>query len=595
MYELTENSGAELQSRSLFVRIADWVYGFDFFVSYAHADGSEYARQLKADLETRGFRVFLDEHEYAPGVDLRRATLRRVGMSRHLIVLGRPRALQSDWVMREVEAHLAKRRIPIVVNFGGAVTSAATTSALAQLAVESHWLRIEEPDARATAPTSATLDSLTRRFRSTRAERRRVRFFQALSTVFAVLLVFVTLGFWQASRQRDRAEANFEAALTGVDALIRDLAGEGKSFQGVSSAVIRSIFETAEDVTARLNTSGANASLEWRIAAIKSGLSQVAARMEQKVAALDYALEAEALFERTLPQVALDAQMGEELIGMYVNLAEAHKARRDFAAAAAAYEEAEAFASALPAEIRSDPKLAAAAAIARRHRGDLELLLAFGTDDAAYREHLGAAADFYESARSELAALHAADPDSVEIAINYAMTLHSLADVDIEDRSRALSFLETAKETLTASATRHPNHMHLRRQLASLRRKIGRSKMYDFEEFEAAIFELTQAIALYRRILEDDIYRFANYELLFLARLDLAIARGLASPDGLGPARADARAALDVLRRASCQFPENALATLTREHQKLMLFSDFRVRLAEEIAPDALSCAEEWE
>ena len=40
-------------------RLSDWVFGYDFFVSYAHDDGLAYPKALKEKLEQAGFKVCL--------------------------------------------------------------------------------------------------------------------------------------------------------------------------------------------------------------------------------------------------------------------------------------------------------------------------------------------------------------------------------------------------------------------------------------------------------------------------------------------------------------------------------------------------------
>src|SRR5882724_8167852 len=79
----------------------DWLWGYDFFVSYGHSDSTvnpngacrnHFARSLANALRARGFSVFLDETEYDAGVDLRPAMVRRVRSSGKLILLARPRA-----------------------------------------------------------------------------------------------------------------------------------------------------------------------------------------------------------------------------------------------------------------------------------------------------------------------------------------------------------------------------------------------------------------------------------------------------------------------------------------------------------------------
>ena len=39
-------------------RAVDWVFGYDFFISYSHRDGLGYPRRLKERLEQTGFKGF---------------------------------------------------------------------------------------------------------------------------------------------------------------------------------------------------------------------------------------------------------------------------------------------------------------------------------------------------------------------------------------------------------------------------------------------------------------------------------------------------------------------------------------------------------
>ncbi|MGB5466309.1 MAG: toll/interleukin-1 receptor domain-containing protein, partial [Sedimenticolaceae bacterium] len=76
-------------------RLFDRVLGYDFFISYAHADSPGYAEQLDSALGRAGFKAFLDKQVYVAGDDLNTATLRRVRASSKLVVIVGPAALQS--------------------------------------------------------------------------------------------------------------------------------------------------------------------------------------------------------------------------------------------------------------------------------------------------------------------------------------------------------------------------------------------------------------------------------------------------------------------------------------------------------------------
>ncbi len=176
--------------RALFERVANYCFGYDFFVSYSHADGKQYPRLLKQRLEEAGFKVFLDQVEYAPGADLRRETRRQVLKSRHLVVVARDNALRSPWVAREVETYLQSGRIPILLDVNQSVAMFSDSSELAAMAQERHWLRLEEsvddPDGE---PTAHAVSELVRSFGATRQETKRQRILAGTTAVFAALAV----------------------------------------------------------------------------------------------------------------------------------------------------------------------------------------------------------------------------------------------------------------------------------------------------------------------------------------------------------------------------------------------------------------------
>jgi WD40 repeat protein len=210
-----------------FRRLADWLFGYDFFISYSQRDGLNYPAALEQRLESIGYKVFLDRIEYVPGIDLDQATQRRVRMSRKLIVLGRPQAFASEWVKREVEVYLSTGAAPIIIDINGSLATAAADAPLARMARERHWLRIEERVPQIDdAPSKDCIDGLTRSFKATRQETIRIRFFQGAAAVFALLAV---LAIWQAIAavlaKRD-AEARRDEALAAQSRVMATLADQ---------------------------------------------------------------------------------------------------------------------------------------------------------------------------------------------------------------------------------------------------------------------------------------------------------------------------------------------------------------------------------
>jgi WD40 repeat protein len=178
----------------LLQRAIDAVFGYDFFLSYSHSDGMAYPARLKNRLEAVAFKVFLDQTEYTPGIELQRETRRQVKKASKFVVVARPAALKSKWVLREVETALAIGRTPLLIDVNGAVQSAPDDAKLAAMARDNDWLRLEE-SIDDDAPSDHAVAELIRSFGSTRQETKRRRMFAAAT---AVLAAVAALAVWEA-------------------------------------------------------------------------------------------------------------------------------------------------------------------------------------------------------------------------------------------------------------------------------------------------------------------------------------------------------------------------------------------------------------
>ncbi|MFD1156800.1 SUMF1/EgtB/PvdO family nonheme iron enzyme [Roseovarius aestuarii] len=179
------------------LRLTDYLFGYDFFLSYAHADFPRYTVKLAESLEKRGFRVFLDKKIYSPGTDLQRATVRRVKMSKYLVVLAGPNALTSSWVIKEVALSIEHGKDPILIDFDGNFSKAAENLEIKRLL--SKRLYIAENSANIDQPSEYVLSGLFKGFKSTRQDSIRVRFFSGVSLIFLIIAI---TAFWQFSIAR---------------------------------------------------------------------------------------------------------------------------------------------------------------------------------------------------------------------------------------------------------------------------------------------------------------------------------------------------------------------------------------------------------
>jgi hypothetical protein len=186
---------------------ADFLFGYDFFISYAHRDGTQYPRMLHDQLEALGYRTFLDVHGYTGGDDLRTGSRRRIGMSKRLILLARPHALLSSrWVELELQHFIALRRSPIVIEFPAAALAPAVGSPLTTLLQDRRSIRENSTDTDG-APSETTIQELVRSFDATRQETIRLRALGAAATVFVVIAIVAGWQWYAAVQERRIAEA----------------------------------------------------------------------------------------------------------------------------------------------------------------------------------------------------------------------------------------------------------------------------------------------------------------------------------------------------------------------------------------------------
>ncbi len=191
-------------------RLLDRLFGYDYFISYAHGDGLEYPAKLAKRLEQSGFRVFLDAAEYHAGVELISGTRRRVRMSTYLVLVAGPYSMRSVWVLRELQDYEVAGRPPIVVNVNNALETPDANPELLRLL--EHRIYIPETlGADEHLPTDRVLAEIRRSFKATRQETRRIRYLAATTVAFGVL-AFAGFGFACASIWYER-EARWETGI----------------------------------------------------------------------------------------------------------------------------------------------------------------------------------------------------------------------------------------------------------------------------------------------------------------------------------------------------------------------------------------------
>ena len=215
-------------------RIVDWMFGYDFFITYVRSDGERYPAELATRLLEAGFRVFLDTEEYELGDDLTVETARRIKMSQYLIVVAGKRTLESKWVAEEIEAFKANGRVPIIVVRKNTPLDMVVDGKL----IKDEWLRVTETQEN--QPSEVVLAALKRSFLRRRQDSKRKR---ALLLVAGLGLFLVTgsiFWYWQAENERKLQQARAADSLaTRAQLALDNLRYEDSVLLALAATAIR--------------------------------------------------------------------------------------------------------------------------------------------------------------------------------------------------------------------------------------------------------------------------------------------------------------------------------------------------------------------
>lgn len=174
-------------------------FGYDIFLSYAHADATVYSANLGSLLTARGFACYLDQWASTPGERIPPRVLSALRRSSMLVVVGSPAAGSSNGVMEEVRTFRDTGRVMVPIDPGG-LRDTPLGRELVGLAftVESpENLALGQPGPEILARVAASADF-------TRKSARLQRFFAATFLSLGVGIVLSALvGVWLQTRIRE--------------------------------------------------------------------------------------------------------------------------------------------------------------------------------------------------------------------------------------------------------------------------------------------------------------------------------------------------------------------------------------------------------
>jgi WD40 repeat protein len=215
--------------------LAEFLFGFDYFISYSWSGSEKYALALYRGLQSRGMRCFLDRSPegFSAGGELKIETARATRYSSALVVIAEPNAFRSRYVPLEVDTFERRRRLIISIDVddtlararldpGFAADLCPTPGAAAMLASLIDKIGPKELAARPEAPSAEVIEKLIQSFRYTRRMARRVQVLGTFTAVFAVVAVLAAVFGVVAKKETENArieeqQARANATLTTAE------------------------------------------------------------------------------------------------------------------------------------------------------------------------------------------------------------------------------------------------------------------------------------------------------------------------------------------------------------------------------------------
>ena len=193
-------------------RWLDRVFGFDWFISYAHEDGRIYAHQLESQLRKNGYTCFIDHRELPVGEALDKNIRRAIHKASALIVIGSPAALHSAWVLKEVTTFSERNRPICPIDIGKCLDAAPADHPLQQAIGDAITL-FEPANVLNLGPSENIVPQLNEAFKFRREVRKRLSYLvSAVVLLISLVLLASIFAIVSEIRRQDAVIAQNEAS-----------------------------------------------------------------------------------------------------------------------------------------------------------------------------------------------------------------------------------------------------------------------------------------------------------------------------------------------------------------------------------------------
>ncbi|MFT5465961.1 MAG: hypothetical protein ACI8UO_001058 [Verrucomicrobiales bacterium] len=207
----------------------NWLWGYDFFISYHWKSGGTYAVNLAAQLRDRGFDVFLDRAEYAMGDDWKKVGAIALRNTRRLVLVAtREAVFESEPVEREVQLFTDRKRHCIPIFFGETFEKEKEKNAVLKRLSDATLYQMDEARNLPNGPPEKVIEKLAAAHGIMR--RRRLRTIITL-TAICILAVFAVAAIISGANAKKSKAAAFEHLTRSFTRVI----GQAEEFDPVPS------------------------------------------------------------------------------------------------------------------------------------------------------------------------------------------------------------------------------------------------------------------------------------------------------------------------------------------------------------------------